>query len=463
MKNVENTTGRNNAPRRFDADLTKGPVSRHILRMTPPMMVAFFAMTVFNLTDTWFVSRLGTRPLAAMGFTFPIVMVLHSLAMGLGLGTSSCVSRAIGQGDHDKVQHLATYALLLTFLLLLVISVVAWVLVPGVVRMMGAAEETADLSILYIRILLVFAPVGILPMVGNNAIRATGDTFRPSLIMSVAAVVNVVLDPIFIFGLGPVPAMGVAGAALATGIARLFSCAWAIWLMHYRCRLLTARWTGLRELLRAWGAVLHVGVPSAATNVLMPVTMGLITRLIADFGETAVAATAAGQRIEHVAYLVPIAMGTVLMPIIGQNWGAGRMDRVRKAWKRTNIYAIIYSFLVVLVAIPTARPVASCFSRNPDVIELTTRYLWILLSGAVLMHSAINTGFAFNAIGKPLQASLLTIIRLPLLVFPLAWLGKALLNVTGIYCGMAAAYVVAGIIALFWFHRMLLSYEKRPR
>jgi len=447
--------GEEGMPPGLDIDLTTGSIPRHILRMTPPMAVAFFAMMAFNLVDTWFVSRLGTIPLAAMGFTFPVIMIIHSLAMGLGLGTSSCVSRAIGEGSRDRVRHLATYSLVLAFLSFLLLSLIAWGLMPKIMKILGASPETEPLATQYMRILLPFVPVAALPMIGNNAIRATGDTLRPSIIMSAAAVMNVALDPIFIFGWGPVPAMGIAGAALATGLSRLFSFAWALWLMHNRCRLLTAQWTGFTELFRAWGAVLHVAVPAAATNVLMPLTMGVITRFIAGFGEYAVAATAAGQRVEHFAYLVPIAMGTVLIPIIGQNWGAERLDRVREAWIKTNAYAILYSIGILILFIPAAHPVAACFSRDPQIVGLTRFYLWIKLTGAILIHSAIHTGFAFNAIGKPFHASLLTIIRLLCLVLPLAWLGLRLFGILGIYSGMATAHILSGIVALCWFGRTL--------
>jgi len=151
--------------------------------------------------------------------------------------------------------------------------------------------------------------------------RATGDTLPPSIALSASAVLNVILDPIFIFGFGPVPAMGIKGAALATGIARLVSLSWSFGLLHYRCELLTRHWTGFREMFRYWGEILHVGLPNAATSMLNPLAMGVITRFIAGYGESAVAATAAGQRIEHFTYLVPMAMGASLVPIIGQNWG----------------------------------------------------------------------------------------------------------------------------------------------
>ena len=432
-------------------DLTAGPVMRHVWRMTPPMAVAFLAMMAFNLADTWFVSKLGTEPLAAMGFTFPIVMIVHSIAMGIGIGVSSCVSRAIGAGDHHRVQHLTTYSLVLTLAVMSVFTAAGFTWLPKLLALLGAEGYTLDLAKAYMWTWLLFVPLGELPMVGNNAIRATGDTLRPSIIMSVAALFNVVLDPLLIFGWGPVPAMGMRGAALATGLSRLLSLVWAFWLMQHRCHLLTRKWTGLRDMLNSWGSILHIALPSAVTNLLMPITMGIVTRLIAGYGEAAVAATAAGQRIEHCTYMVPMAMGATLIPIIGQNWGAGRVDRVREVWVKTNWFGVIYGLGCLLLAIPLAMPIARCFSSDPFVMHLIARYLHIALMGSILIHAFVHTGFAFNAIQRPLSASLLIVIRFAVLVIPLTWLGGQWLGLQGVYLGIATSSVGSGILAMLWF------------
>jgi putative MATE family efflux protein len=446
-------------PQHPEQSLVSGSVMGHVLRMTPPMATAFLAMMAFNLADTWFVSKLGTQPLAAMGFTFPIVMVYHAISMGIGLGVSSCVSRAIGARDLHRVRHFATYSLLLTVVVMSCLTLLGCRLLPALLAHLGATAETARLAASYMRIWFLFAPIVAIPMVGNNAIRTTGNTLQPAIVMSTAAVLNAILDPIMIFGWGPVPALGIPGAALATGLSRLITVGWALWLMHYRCHLLTREWTGLRALLRVWGNVLHIAIPCAATNLLMPVTMGIVTRLIAGHGEFAVAATAAGQRIEQFMYLAPMAMGSTLVPIIGQNWGANRIDRVREVWVKTNWYGIGYAVFCVVLALALAEPVAHWFSNDPKVIQLIALYLRIILTGAIMQHPMVHTGFAFNAIRKPLHAALLTIIRLAVLAVPLAWCGSRLAGVRGIYGGIAIATWLSGALALVWFGRVVAAHR----
>jgi putative MATE family efflux protein len=436
-------------------DLTEGSLSGHILRMTPPMIMGFFAMIVFNLTDAWFISRMGTEPLAAIGFTFPLVMIAFSVSLGLGVGTSSCVSRAIGQGDFEKVKHLTTYSLLLTLLAMGVLALSGQLFAPMILRLMGAGEGTYGPALIYMRIWFVFLPLATLPMVGNNAMRSTGDTLRPGLVMVTGALLNAALDPLFIFGWKKFPAMGIAGAAIATAIAQMVTVVLSVWLMHYRYRMISWARPVWSEMKDAWKKVLFVAAPAAATNLLLPVTSGFILHFIAGFGTAAVAATTAGQRIEGFAYMLPMAMGTALVPIIGQNWGAGRLDRVRRAWILTNCFGILYASACFLLALFFAPVAAGWFSHNPDVVHLITLYLRIILAGAVLQHSAVHSGFAFNAIEMPLHASALMALRLAGLVIPLAWIGMKLAGVPGVFTGMAAGQMISGIIALFWFGRVL--------
>jgi putative MATE family efflux protein len=429
--------------------------------MTPPMAAGMFAMMAFNLTDTWYISRLGVKPLAAMGFTFPVVMLFHAFAMGLGLGTSSCVSRAIGSRNGDKVQSLATYSLLLGFCVMFAFTVTAWIPLRMLFLMLGAEGETLEMTLGYMRTWFLFAPVAALPMIGNNAIRATGDTLRPGIIMSIAAGVNIVLDPIFIFGWGPVGAMGMKGAALATGLSRLITVFWSIYIMHHHKQLITLRWHGAARLLISWREILSVAIPASGTNILMPITMGLVTRLIASHGEHAVAATAAGQRIEMFSYIIPIAIGSVLVPVIGQNWGGGKIARVRSAYIMAVGFGIGYAAICFVLSFPLGPLVAGLFSDTPRVIELIVRYIRIILAGSAFMHIIAYTGFAFNAIHKPLSAALLTIIRLVGLVIPFAWIGSRTFGITGIYGGISSAHVVCGIFALTWFTRTLNTSERK--
>jgi putative MATE family efflux protein len=421
--------------------------------MTLPMIGGVFAIMAFNLTDTYFVSRLGTRPLAAISFTFPVVMVVGSIAMGLGLGLSSCISRAIGSGDSHRVQELTTYGLLLTVVLVGLIGPIGILSVDPLFHLLGAPDALMPLIRDYMVIWYACVAAIVIPMAGNNAIRATGNTLLPAMIMTISAGLNVILDPLLIFGLYGFPRLELFGAALATVLSRSISTVISVLLLHFRFHMLSWTRPHWSAVWRAWKSILHIGLPAAGMHLLLPLSRGFVTRLVAQYGTAAVAAVGAGLRIEHFAYIIPMAIGSVLIPFAGQNWGAYRADRVKEAWTKTNLFSIGYGLSCFLLSLFAARFVARLFSTDPDVIALLPTYLRIVLLASGFTHIAVHGAFMFNALGRPLSAAALSGTRLIGLIAPLAILGSSLFGLHGIFAGLALANFLAGILALVWVHR----------
>jgi putative MATE family efflux protein len=198
------------------ATLIEGHIGKTLIKLTIPMIFGILGMVAFNLVDTFFIGQLGTNELAAISFTFPVVFVIGSLAMGLGMGASAVISRAIGEGDPTRVQRFTTDSLILSVLVVVVFIVIGLLTIDQVFALLGATPQVMPLIKQYMLIWYPSMIFVVIPMVGNNAIRATGDTKTPSVIMLVAVAVNIILDPLLIFGIGPFPALALAGAALAT-------------------------------------------------------------------------------------------------------------------------------------------------------------------------------------------------------------------------------------------------------
>ena len=224
-------------------DLTRGPVRGHLVHLGAPMVVGIIAVLSISLVDAWFVGKLGLEPLAALSFTFPVVFSIASVAIGLGAGAASVVSRAIGTGDRHRVQRLATDSLLLSVLVVAALSTLGWFTIEPLFYAMGARDQVLGYIVEYMQIWYLGMPFLVVPMVANSLLRADGDSRIPSLMMIFAAIVNIGLNPIFIFGLGPIPAMGIQGAAVATVIARALSMVLALYLV-FRHRLVVTGWPG---------------------------------------------------------------------------------------------------------------------------------------------------------------------------------------------------------------------------
>ena len=218
----------------IEAKLIQGPVVRTLTSLAVPMMGGIFSVVAFNLADTYFVARLGTKELAAMSFTFPVTMILFGIAFGLMSGTTTIVSQAIGRGEPEGVRRIASDSLVLSFLVVLASASLGILTIRPLFYLLGASDEVMPLIEDYMTIWYLGIVFLIIPMVSNAAIRATGDTRAPALIMMLATGLNVVLDPILIFGWFGFPRMELEGAALATVIARACTMVASLAILHFR-------------------------------------------------------------------------------------------------------------------------------------------------------------------------------------------------------------------------------------
>jgi len=428
--------------------LTEGSIRKHLLRMTVPMTWGILALISKSLVDTFFVARLGIEALTAISFTFPVSMTVTSLAIGMGAGAASVVSRVIGQGDQHSVRRRATDALALSVLLVLVVSVLGLLSLRPLFSLLGATGPILDLVESFMRVWYVGIPFLVVPLVGNSLIRAAGDGRVPGLIMVMAAVINVVLDPILIFGLLGAPRLGIAGAAWATVIANATTLIASLAVLHIRERLLEGGMPELKELARSWGAILRVGIPASAANMINPIGLAIITRLLAEKSDDAVAAFGLVTRIEAVLVVGLFALSATIGPIVGQNWGAGLIDRVFLALRRAFGYCLSYGLLMAFLVALLAPYLGQFFSDSSTVIDLTRIYLWMVPITLMGYGMNITGAAAFNAIGRPIIATGLTFFRMGLIYIPAAIVLGHSYGVVGVFLAAAIANLGGGGLAI---------------
>lgn len=424
------------------------------------MMIGLVAMSSYSIVDTYFVGQLGTLPLAAMGFTFPVSFSLIAVGLGIGVGASSVLARLLGAGDRETVQRIATHAMLLGALLGLLVMVAGLASIDPVFTLLGADERTLPLIREYMEVYYFGGFLLILPLVGNFAIRAVGDARVPALILSISALVNIVLDPLLIFGLLGFPRMELRGAAFATLIANAITVIASIAILYRREHLIRPRFLLPHKMWDSWRRVLHVGIPATAANLLNPLTVGVITALVAGFGPAAVAGYGVASRIESLVMIVMFAVSSSVAPFAGQNYGAGRLDRVRKMTWLSGNFCLVYGLAAAVILWGTAAPLAAIFNDNAEVVETAAAYLTIVpvtLGAFGFMLVAIA---CFNALGMPFPATALTFIKLFMGYVPLAWVLSRSVGLGGIFLANAIAHVVFGAVGFFWLRRTLDSIER---
>ena len=443
-----------------NARLIEGSVQKTLIRLTIPMVLGMLGMVIFNLSDTFFVGQLGTNQLAALSFTFPVVLVVSSLAMGLGIGASAVISRAIGEGNQYKVKRLTTDSLTLSLIFVGFFALFGLFTINPLFRLLGASGEVLAYISQYMTIWYFGVVFVVVPMVGNNAIRASGDTKTPGLIMVFAAFINIVLDPILIFGIGPFPRLEIAGAAIATVIARASTLILSFWFLAFKEKMITFKIPDFRTVVDSWKQVLYIGLPTAATKIVIPLSAGVILSLVANYGSEAVAGFGVATRIEFFGLVVVMALSSVLGPFIGQNWGAGKFGRIKSGIKFSYKFSLIWGLVIFIIYAIFGGTIGSVFSNNPNVISVTRLYLLIIPIGYGLYGIFVMATSTMSVLKKPIHAAILSLTQTFFLYVPIAYIGSYFFGLWGVFAALPISYLIAGIISNFVLNRIVLSKEK---
>lgn len=436
-------------------DLASSNINKTLRKMTIPMIWGMVMLMSFGLVDTFFVSLLGTNALAAISFTFPVTFTVISLNIGLGIGTSAVIGKLRGQKQYEQAKGTATASLVVCVLMVAVLVFIGSFLVEPIFSWLGASDELMPMIKRY---MLVWYASGIflsVPMVGNSVLRASGDTRTPSLIMAVGGGINALLDPLLIFGWGPIPGLGIQGAAWATLLAWLICSVWIIYLLAIQRGLMQTSLISFSQLKKDVISVLVIGLPAAGSNMLTPIAGGVVTSVVAAYGAESVAAWGVGNRLESIASIVVLALSMTLPPFISHNVGANKFDRVKLAYRNTLFFVVLWQLFVFGLMWLLSPAIAALFAKEQEVSQLIILFLSIVPLGYGLQGIIILTNSSFNAMHLPMDALWLSILRLFAFYIPLAYLGSRWFGLVGLFWGCVCANLLMAGLSFAWFRRAI--------
>ena len=424
-------------------DLTQGPVWRALAAMSAPMSFGIFAVLSVGLADAYFLGQIGGTALAAVGFIYPVTTSITSLSIGLSAGANAALSQGIGAGDEaEATRRLGLHAMAIGLACAVAVAGLVMLLYPFIFSAMGAGDEVSSKIAEYMPFWALSFPFLVVMMIVNAIFRAHGDSLTSAWIMVLAAVVNVGLDPLLIFGLWGLPELGVQGAAIATLAGRVAAVILALWIAWRRGML---GWCGKLAdgFLASCRKIFKVGLPAAFSNAINPAGMALITAAVATVGEAAVAGFGAATRVQSMALVPLLALSAGIGPVVGQNWGAGEKDRARQATRLTFLACLGYGALVAAVLAFFAEPIAGIFASGEEDAAFAATYLrYVGLS--LFGYGILVTGnAAMNARDKPIWSMGLSLARIFAIYLPLAWVGALTMG----YGGIVAAAVLANVLA----------------
>ncbi|EHZ7344262.1 TPA: MATE family efflux transporter [Vibrio vulnificus] len=428
--------------------LLSAPIAETLRKMTVPMIFGMVAILMFNLVDTFFISLLGTEALAAISYTFPVTFAVNCITMGIGVGLSTSIGRLLGQGEAHQAARFTTHGLLLAVVLVALASTLGFFTVTPLFTLLGAKEELIPLIGQYMHVWYLTIPLLVIPMAGNSAIRATGDTKSPAKIMMLAGLINGVLDPLLIFGVGPFPELGIQGAAIASALSWLGALIGSFYVLIKRERMLgLPQWQRLKE---DWRQILKVGTPAALSNAMNPLSGAILMMMLSSHGTAAVAAYGAAQRIESILILVLMALTSALTPFMAQNFGAKNPQRAFQGLFVSMRFSVLFQGLVFLMMVPLSIPLAALFSQEQAVRDLLWHYLLVVPISYGFLGIVMMLVSGLNAMHQPLNAFRWSVIRLFVFTLPAAYLGSWLYDIEGLFIGIAVGNILVGLCSYLY-------------
>lgn len=426
-----------------DTALNTGPVWLRLLAVSAPMSVGILGVLSVGLADAFFLARVGEAELAAVGFVYPITVALSAFAIGISAGANAALSQAMGaERDARSVARLALHALVLGTLIGIGLAVALWVWSGALFSLLGAQGAVLRAVLDYIPYWALSFPVLIATMVLEATFRAGGDGVTPAGTMVLTAVLNVALTPVLAFGVGPIPALGMAGAGIATLVARVIALGLALYLAIHWARLSTG-WRFALGWPRSVVDIATIGLPAATARGINPAATAVVTAFVAGLGDTFVAGYGAAGRVQAIALVPFMALSSGLSPVIGQAWGGGLTGRAQAAIRVSLGFVALYGVALAAVLWIYADPLAQVMTDSGTSAGHAAEYLSIVglsfgFYGVVLVANAALTARSRAGVALGLSLS-----RIALLLIPLSWLGVALLG----YTGMVVATVLSNVLA----------------
>lgn len=442
------------------ARLVSGSIPGHLFSQTLPAVIGVAAIMSVGIIDAYFIGQLGSAPLAAISFIFPVTVACTSLGVGVMVGINSVVARALGEGDFEKAARRANFGIVFACACGLAMGLALWLASDAIFAVMNAPAHLMPLIQAYMAPYAMAFPLSLAIMGFNGVLRGQGEAKRTSTVSITFAAANWVLNPILITGALGFEGYGIAGSAYATGIGWAMGVAMALWLLKGTPLPLDLGLLKNCDLLDNAKAIIRVGLPAAFSNAINPLGLAVLTSLVALEGEAAVAGFGAAGRLQSFVIVPLLGLSGAIGAIVGQNWGAGRIDRAHEAVRYAFGFCVFWGLLVAVGVMAAGQDFARIFTSDPKVIAEFDLYLRIAAWGYAGFGLLIVGNGIMNAVDKAGFALGQSVARVFCVMLPVALLLRPSMGSAAIY-GAELAANLFGALSAFLLVRHVLARHAR--
>ncbi|MEM0995147.1 MAG: MATE family efflux transporter [Bacteroidota bacterium] len=438
-----------------EQDYTQGSINRAIFLLSIPMMIEMFGEGLFAIIDAYFLGKVSNAAAATAGIVEVVATLIYSIGIGIGIAATALVARRIGENKPEAASKAAAQTILLSVGVAIILGIVGVVYAEDILRLMKAEEEVIAVGTNYTRILLGTNVVIILLFVLNGVFRGAGDAFMAMISLWVANLINIILDPLFIFGIGPFPEMGATGAAVATSIGRGLGVAFQLYILFDGKRVIRLSLKYFRLIPALLRKIVNVAATGSLQFFISSASWIFLARLVAAFGTDVYAGYFFAIRLVLFAILPAWGMANAAATLVGQNLGAKQADRAATSVWRAAFFNMGFLFLVQVFFFFSAESLIRIFTTSPAAIETGTLTLRIICAGYIFFGLGMVLGQAFGGAGDTRTPTIVNFVCFWLIEIPLAYFLSLQLDwgVRGVLWSIAISETVLAIIFVFLFRR----------
>jgi putative MATE family efflux protein len=445
---------------KYTERLGSAPLGPLLIRLSLPGIAATIAGSLYNIVDTFWVARYGHEAIAALTIVFPYQILAMAVGMGTGTGIGALVSRYFGE-KNIKGANLAAGQIFFLCVIWGLLFLVPPLFIPdAILRLLGATDNIMNMGRIYLVVTAFGAPANVFIFLVGGLIRGSGDTIKPTVIMITSSIINIILDPFLIMGIGPFPEMGIKGAALATVIAQ---CTGMLIGLYFIFAKRTAFKIDMESLVPKWSIlkrIYHVGAPASIQQLTESLAFILFNKVVSVYGSAPIAAIGLAMRLSDLAFMPIMGVSNALLPVVGYNMGAGQKTRLWKAIKLSSVgTATLLIIFTIIIEIWTPE-ILSIFMKDPEILKVTIPGMRIMLSALTFIGPSILFITAFQGLSMGGMALWLSLIRQFILFIPVLYILEYLFGLTGIWLALPVSDILSFIVVLTF---LLREYKRRQK
>lgn len=428
-----------------------------VVSMSLPMVLSMLVNSLYNIVDSYFVAKISEDAMTALSLVYPVQNFINAVAIGFGVGLNAVISFHLGANEHNKANKAASIGMVMCIIHGIVLTVVCTAVMPRFLASFTSNEEVISLGVRYCRIVFAFNIVMSIGLAFEKIFQAVGNMNVSMFALAGGCIVNIVLDPIMIFGIGPFTALGIEGAAIATGLGQLFSLLVYVIVYIFRPISVKISFKNVSFDKKMIGKLYSIGIPAILNLALPSVLISSLNAILASFSQAYVLVLGIYYKLQTFLYLPANGIVQGMRPLVGYNYGAKEYDRVEKIYRTVLAMTAVIMFAGTILCLAVPDKIISLFTQNESTVELGKNALRIISAGFILSSVSVTSSGALEGLSKGLPSLVISLLRYMIIIIPVAFVLSRIFGGNGVWHAFWIAESITAAASFFIYRKSVKS------